>query len=47
MRKQLSKGKLGYDDVLHFAKQYGTLYRKRNKGIWKGVDKLEAVACVV
>ena len=43
----MSISKQDYNDVILFAKHYGTLFKKRKSAFMKKVDKLEAVACAV
>ena len=47
IQKSFSESKSDYNDVVLFAKHYGTLFKKRKGAFMKKVDKLEALACAV
>ena len=47
IKQQLSESKVDYNDVVLFAKHFGTLFKKRKSAFMEKVDKLEALACAV
>ena len=47
IQQDWSISKQDYNDVILFAKHYGTLYKKQKSTFMKTVDKLDAVACEV